>query len=169
MHDTSFHPPPELSVVHPPNKSSHICGWTRRFTHLLLWMDTSFHPPPTRRFTHRHRKQAINVKGESPNFSMHNARARFLTIKIFNIPKPPPPVENSTDSGNSIAQAAYGRGTPAGFPRTSRLPLPLNDWPTARLINQKRGRRPRQCQHHLPNLDQAPNQLDSQRKGGLPG
>jgi len=33
-------------------------------------------------------------------------------------------------------KAAYGRGTPAGFPRTSRLPLPLNGWPTARLLTK---------------------------------
>ena len=48
-------------------------------------------------------------------------------------------VENSTGSANRTAQAAYGRGTPAGFPRLRRLPLPLNGWPAARLLTKGRG------------------------------
>lgn len=123
----------ELSSFHPHlravsrSKETGICGWARHFTHVCLWIDTSFHPRPTRHFTHAPSLQSLVLQGFSARFSTRNARARFLTYRIFNASGTVPPVDNSTrqdphGKNNCTASwglrprrlAAFGRPAPYG-------------------------------------------------------
>ena len=123
----------ELSSFHPhlravsPMKETGICGWTRHFTHVCLWIDTSFHPHPTRHFTHTPSLQSLVLQGFSARFLTRNARARFLTYRIFNASGTAHPVDNSTrpvpcPKNNRTASwglrprrlAAFGRPAPYG-------------------------------------------------------
>ena len=69
------------------------CGWTRCFTHRRHGVSPT--GPPRR---------ASNGAG----LRNRNARARFLTYKIFNAPRRPSPVENSTGSGARKAAPPLG-------------------------------------------------------------
>ena len=74
---------------------THACGWACAITHVLLWMDLCYHPQAYCAITHKDQKKHVKNQLHNPLFQRRNARAHFLTFKIFNATEHKLPVDNS--------------------------------------------------------------------------
>lgn len=94
--------------------SASACELTRYITHVFLWMGSLYHPHPIRYITHAGNFRSQCQRGIQSVIHRRNARARFLTLKVFNV---------TTNKGLWITERS-SKGHPCGVPPASPAPPP---------------------------------------------